>query len=78
MTESNDTGNKYQYEIEFDDGTEKGHIYYADSIDTDNPAFVMFNPLYEKDEEGEGEIENLTAIIPFIRIVKILRRRRTD
>jgi hypothetical protein len=78
MTDSNELGIKYQYEIEYDDGSGKNHFYYADSIDTDHPAFVMFKPLYEVDKEGEGEIENLTVMVPYSRVVEILRRRRPD
>ena len=68
----------YQYEIEFDDGTDEPHYYFANSIDTDNPAVLKFDPLYELAKDVEREIEDQTVLIPYIRVVRIVRRRKTD
>ena len=78
MADPEDLEIKYQYEIEFLDATGKSRFYYTDSIDTDNPGYVLFKPLYVVDNQGRDEVENLTVMVPYARVVEILRRRRPD
>ena len=69
---------EFQYEIEFDDGTEEPHFYFTNSIDIDNPSFVKFDPLYELGKGVERQIDDKTVMIPSIRVVRIVRRKKTD
>jgi len=78
MVEVEDSEVDYQYQIQADDGTEEPRFYYANSIDTDHEAFVKFDPQFEVDKEGKGEVENQTVIIPYARIISIVRQRKPD
>jgi len=78
MVERSTLQEEYSYEIEFDDGTDYLHYYYANKIDTDNPAFLRFDPLYELGEDTDHAVSRQTLLLPYFRIVKIIKRKEAE
>ena len=69
---------RYEYTVEFDDGSEFVHLYFATVIDFENPAYVRFDPTYEIGEGVEREVANESVIIPYSRVMKIVKRKEAD
>ena len=69
---------EYAYEIEFDDGTDFSHFYYANLVDADNPSFLRFDPLYELGHDIDTAITERTVMIPYIRVVKVLKKKEPE
>ncbi len=65
---------EYPYTIEFDDGSEYVHLYFADVIDIENPSFVRFDPRYELGKEIEREVKGETVLIPYGNVIRIVKR----
>ena len=78
MADVSELEKKYEYTIEFDDGTEDFHLYFANLIDLENPAFVRFDPTYELGEDIEREVANESVLIPFSRVLRIVKRKEPD
>jgi len=78
MAERSTLQQEFGYEIEFDDGTEYSHFYYANVIDTENPSYLRFDPLYELSHDIDTTLDQLTVMIPYIRIVRILKRKESE
>jgi uncharacterized protein (UPF0248 family) len=78
MVERSTLQEEYAYEIEIDDGTDYLHYYYTNKMDTDNPSFLRFDPLYELGEEIDHAVSGQTLMIPYFRIVKIIKRREPE
>ena len=78
MAERNTLQQEYGYEIEFDDGTEYSHFYYANIVDSEHPSFLRFDPLYELGHDIDKPVEQQTLMIPYIRIVKVLKRKEEE
>lgn len=69
---------EFEYTIESDDGTDNAHLYFADKIDLDHPAFVRFDPLYELAEGIDRRVGGETVVIPYIRVLRITKRKEPD
>jgi len=69
---------EYAYEIEIDDGTDYSHFYYANLIDTDNPGFLRFDPLFELGHEVERAVNEETLMVPYFRIVKVVKHKEEE
>ena len=78
MAERDELERQFEYTIEFDDGTENVHLYFANKLDTENPAFVRFDPLYELGEGVDRGVDGVTAINPYIRVLRISKRKEPD
>ena len=78
MTDRSTLQQEFGYEIEFDDGTEYSHFYYANIIDADNPSYLRFDPLYELGHDIDTAVDQQTIMIPYIRIVKIIKRKEAE
>jgi len=78
MAERSTLQQEFGYEIEFDDGTEYSHFYYANVIDTENPSYLRFDPLYELSHDLDTALDQQTVMIPYIRIVRILKRKESE
>ena len=78
MAERSTLQQEFGYEIEFDDGTDYSHFYYANIIDTENPSYVRFDPLYELGHDTDAPLSQQTVMIPYIRIVRILKRKEAE
>jgi len=78
MAERSTLQQEFGYEIEFDDGTDYSHFYYANIIDTENPSYLRFDPLYELGNEIDTALDQQTVMIPYIRIVRILKRKQAE
>jgi len=78
MAERSTLQQEFSYEVEFDDGTDYSHYYYANVIDTENPSFLRFDPLYELGHDVDGAIGQTTVMIPYIRIVRIIKRKEAE
>ena len=78
MAERSTLQQEFGYEIEFDDGTEYSHFYYANVIDTENPSYLRFDPLYELSHDLDTAQDQQTVMIPYIRIVRILKRKESE
>ncbi len=74
MVEISDLEKDYEYTIEFDDGTEFVHLYFAQVIDIENTSFVRFAPLYELGKGVERKITGETVIIPYSKLIRIVKR----
>ncbi len=74
MVEISDLEKDYEYTIEFDDGTEFVHLYFAQVIDIENTSFVRFAPLYELGKGVERKIAGETVIIPYSKLIRIVKR----
>ncbi len=75
LAELTELEKEYEYTIEFDDGTEYVHLYFANVIDIENVSFVRFDPLYELGKEIEREITNETVIVPYSKVLRIVKRK---
>ena len=75
MAERDELERQFEYSIEFDDGTENVHLYFANMLDTEIQAFVRFDPLHELGEGIDREVEGVTVIIPYIRVLRITKRK---
>jgi hypothetical protein len=69
---------KYGYTIEYDDGTEYVHLYFADIITLENPSFIRFDPLYEVSKELERDVSGVTVLLPYSRVIRIVKRKEPD
>ncbi len=78
MVERTELENEYEYTIETDDNTDHVHLYYTHSIDLDNPACLKFDPLYESADGVEGQVSSKTVMIPYIRVLRIIKRIEPD
>ena len=78
MAERGALQQQFGYEIEFDDGTDFSHFYYANVIDAENPSFLRFDPLYELGHDVDTALDQQTVMIPYIRIVKIIKRKEAE
>ncbi len=78
MVEIADLEKEYEYTIEIDDGTEYVHLYFANVIDTENPSFLRFDPVYELGNEVERPVNGETLTIPYARIIKVVKRKEPD
>jgi uncharacterized protein (UPF0248 family) len=47
-------------------------------MDTENSAFLRFDPLYELGQEIDRPISGQTLMIPYFRIVKIMKRKEAE
>ena len=75
MVEVADLENEYDYTVEFDDGTEYAHLYFANIVDMDNPSYVRFDPLYELGKDVERQVVGETVMIPYSKVLKITKRK---
>ncbi len=78
MAELVELEKEYEYTIEFDDGTEFVHLYFTNIIDMEGPSFVRFDPLYELSNEVERKISDENVIIPYDKIIRIVKRKPPD
>jgi len=78
MAERNTLQQEFGYEIEFDDGTDYSHFYYANVIDTEHQSLLRFDPLYELGHEIEGALDQKTVMIPYIRVVRVIKQKESD
>lgn len=78
MAERQELERQFEYTIEFDDGTDDVHLYFTNKLDIENPAFVRFDPLYELGNVIDREVGGLTVIIPYIRVLRIIKRKEPD
>ncbi len=78
MVEISELEQEYEYTIEFDDGTEFVHIYFADVIDIENPAFLRFDPLYELGNNVERKVTGETVLIPYDKIFRVVKRKEPE
>ncbi len=69
---------EYEYTIEFDDGSDYVHLYFADIIDTENQSFLRFDPLYEVSKEIEREVKGETVLIPYGNVIRVVKRKEPD
>jgi hypothetical protein len=69
---------RYDYTIEFDDGTEYVHLYFADIIDFESPAYIRFDPTYELSKEIEREVKGETVMIPYDKVIRVVKRKEPD
>lgn len=69
---------KYDYTVEFDDGTEYVHIYFASVIDFESPSFLRFDPVYELGNGIEKEVRDVTVMIPYEKVFRIIKRKEPD
>lgn len=65
----------YEYTIEFDDGTEFVHLYFAKIINFEKEAFVRFDPVYELSNDLDREVDGETIFLPFNRVIRIIKRK---
>ncbi len=75
MVEMNDLEQRFEYTIEFDDGTEYVHLYFTNVIDIENPSFIRFDPLYELGKEIERKVSSETVIIPYDKVIRVVKRK---
>ena len=66
---------EYEYTIEFDDGSEYVHLYFADVIDIESPAFLRFDPKFELGKEIEREVSGETVMIPYGNVIRLIKRK---
>ena len=78
MAEVEELEKQYEYTIEFDDGTEYVHLYFADIVDFENQAYVRFDPTYELSNEIERKVEGENVIIPYGKVIRIVKRKPLD
>ena len=78
MAELEELEREFEYTVEFDDGTENVHLYFTNKLDIENPAFVRFDPLHERGEGIDREVGGVTVIIPYIRVLRITKRKEPD
>jgi hypothetical protein len=78
MAERSALQEEYAYEVEIDDGTDYLHYFYTNKIDTDNPSFLRFEPLYELGHEIDHAVSGQTMMLPYFRVVKIIKRIETE
>jgi len=75
MVEVSALEEQYDYTIEFDDGSEFVHLYFANIIDLENPSFLRFDPLYEVGKDIEREVTGESVIIPYARVLRVVKRK---
>jgi len=78
MAERGALQQEYAYEIELDDGTDYVHYYYTNKIDSDNPSLLRFDPLYELAHEIDNAVSGQTLLLPYFRVVKIIKRKESE
>lgn len=75
VAELSELEKEYDYTIEYDDGSEFVHIFFANVIDFENPSYIRFDPVYEWAKDVDREVEGETVVIPFLRILRIVKRK---
>ncbi len=75
MAEISDLEKEYDYTIEYDDGSEFVHLYFANILDFESPAYVRFDPLYELGDKVDRKVEDETVMIPYGRLIRIIKRK---
>lgn len=75
VVEQSELEKMYEYTIEFDDGTEYVHLYFAKIINYEKEAFVRFDPLYEMTNDVDREVSGETIFLPFDRVIRIIKRK---
>jgi hypothetical protein len=78
VSEIEDLAKGYSYMIEYDDGTEFVHLYFTNGLDMDNPSFLRFDPLYELGKGVERKVVDESVIIPYARVIRIVKRLEPD
>ncbi len=78
MVDKTELEREYEYTVETDDGTSHVHLYYAKSIDTDNPSCLKFNPVYESGDGVERKVESETMLVPYIRVIRVIKRNEPE
>ena len=68
----------YEYTIEFDDGTEYVHLYFAKVVDLESPSILRFDPQYELGKDVEREVTGETVMIPYDKVIRIIKRKEPD
>ena len=74
MAEIAELEKEYEYTVEFDDGSEFVHLYFAHVIDFESPSYVRFDPLYEMGKEVDGKVNGQTVMIPYDKVLRIIKR----
>jgi hypothetical protein len=75
VVELSELEKEYDYTIEYDDGSEYIHMYFANVIDVENPSYVRFDPAYEVGEDIERKVEGETVVIPYGKLLRIVKRK---
>ncbi len=75
MTEMAELEKEYEYTIEFDDGTEFVHLYFANVIDIESPSFLRFDPTYELSNQVERKVGGETVLVPYARVIRVIKRK---
>jgi len=75
VTELSELEKEYDYTIEFDDQSDYVHYYFANVIDFENPSFVKFDPLYECGQDVNRKLEGMTVMLPYEKILRIVKRK---
>jgi len=75
VVELSELEKEYDYTIEFDDQSEYVHYYFANVVDFENPSFVKFDPGYEVGNEVDRRVEGETVVIPYDKILRIVKRK---
>ena len=78
MVERSTLQDRYEYEIEIDDGTDYLHFYYTNSIDTGNPSLLRFDPLYELGHDIDRELSTQTLMVPYLRVMKVSKKKEAE
>jgi hypothetical protein len=78
MAERTALQEEYAYEVEIDDGTDYAHYFYTNKLDSDNPSFLRFDPLYELAHEIDQAVSGQTLLLPYFRVVKIIKRKEAE
>jgi len=69
---------EYEYTVEFDDGSEFVHLYFTDVVDIDNTSFIRFDPLFEVGKDIERKVSGETVMIPYSRVLRVIKRKPED
>jgi len=75
VVELSELEKEYDYTIEFDDQSEYVHLYFANVIDFENPSYVRFDPMYEVGKDIERKVEGETVLIPYEKVLRIVKRK---
>jgi hypothetical protein len=78
MVEISELEEEYEYTIEIDEGSEYVHLYFANVVDFQSPSVVRFDPTYEVGNATERKLENQTMIIPYDKVIRIVKRKEPD
>jgi hypothetical protein len=78
MVEMSELEEKYEYTVEFDDGSEFVHLYFTDVVDIENTSFIRFDPLFEMGKDIERKVSGETVMIPYSRVLRVIKRKPED